>query len=851
MQSIYSVITRRFVKHSLVPILLVEVSLVLTLLLLNNYQSKTNKKALQNITKESFQEIAIQTSGALTKRFSYDKSSLTQIQQMTAILFEHIDDFTISPNQWHNQDKFFQLNMKEKDAKGFYPLPASRNTSVYTTNLKQLEKDDYKILTTLSLLLPSIKATVETQNDLISSAWINIGKHYSMVYPPIEPAKELSPTLDVTKHPFYYLADPKHNPEKKAIFTPLYQEEWAIDKGEFGAYLIPIYKQNKFLGVIGLTLTGKAVADVIRSMDLPFNAYAILTDNDGRPIVSSSPKACYQDFGQHSFYELFQHPEYKERSLTAIDISQKTVNNTIIFTHPIPDIGLRLIIRAEKEEVFATINKISQRTLLVGSILIIAIILFYMLFFILSVRSMQRLANTIATPLRAIVNFSSKLGRNEGVVLESSSIDELEDLNINLNQTHEKLLQMVIKDEATGLYNRRKLLEDLQNTKAVSLMLIQLHNYKTLHNLYGQEAADAVVSGVVKEIKKSEQVQAYRIGDDDIALLNFSDDFAIFTKIFDTLSSLHISFRSIDIHPFLFAGIANENSASLPLFEQASIALLYAQRNISSYPVYYSDAHSIKKEFETNLVWSNRLNKAFQEDQLVPYFQPIYNLRTKKIEKFESLVRMIDGDEVIAPFHFLQAAADMGKTHEITKVMIKKVFAVAAKFPEISFNINISFKDFKEIDLLGFVQEQCDRHDVRAEQITFELLETDAPGEFDYIIKAITQLKKDGFSIAIDDFGTGHSNFAHLMSMQVDYIKIDGQFIKNILKDPNSATITKTIAQFASLMGAKTVAEFVSDPAIIKRIHQFNIDYAQGYAISPPLPEDQISTLLYKDFTYL
>ena len=238
---------------------------------------------------------------------------------------------------------------------------------------------------------------------------------------------------------------------------------------------------------------------------------------------------------------------------------------------------------------------------------------------------------------------------------------------------------------------------------------------------------------------------------------------------------------------------------------------------------------------------------------MIPYFQPIYNLETRRIEKFESLVRMIEEDTIIAPFHFLQAAADMGKIHEVTRLMIRSVVTVAAKYPDIGFTLNISFHQvepaevvviFDEINLPDYLGECCQVLGVSPEQITLELLETEALDESKRIIQAITQLKQAGFSIAIDDFGTGHSNFAHLLRMQVDYIKIDGNFIKHIAKDPHSATITKTIAQFAGLVGAKTVAEFVADEQILKRVRQFGIDYAQGYVISPPLPESKLETLL-------
>ena len=847
MRSIYSVITRRFFKQSLIPILLVEVSLIITLFLLNNYQSKTNKEALQSMTRESFKEIATQTSEVITQRFAYDKSSLVQIKQTAEIFLEHLNEFPVDPNEWHYVSGFYQYNTRARGAEGFSPLPASETTTVYTKNLEQLKDEDYKTLTAMTLLVPSIEATVETQNDLISAAWINIGKHYALAYPPITPEKELSSTLDVTTFPFYYLADPEHNPGREAVFIPLYFEEWGIRAGELGAYLIPVYKNDRFLGVIGLTLTGKAVADVIQAMELPFHANALLLDADERLIASSNPDTSYDAFGVRSFYEQYQHPEYGENSLKSIDMANGALQNAIVFKQPIPDTGMRLIIYADRDDIFETVNYISSRTVTVGIAFVSAIALFYFIFFWFSVKAMKRLAQTIASPLRSIVDFSYKLGRDEGVALEPSTINELEELNINLNRTHNKLLQMVIKDETTGLYNRRKLFEDLKEcTTAGSLMLFQLSNYKTLHNLYGKEAADALVLGVVEELNSAGDLFVYRIGDDDFAVLHFRDDPQPLKTLFNAITAKHITFHSIDIHPFIFAGIANEPQAAIPLFEQAGMALLHAQRSIASQPVHYRNAHTIKEAFEANLSWSSRLNHALREDRLIPYFQPIYNLHSDRIEKFESLVRLVENGNVISPGHFLPSAASMGKLHDITRLMLQKVFAVARQHPEMGFSVNVSVKDLDDPHFLSYVRHLCHRHSVQPHRITFELLETDAIENSEHTVDVITELKQAGFSIAIDDFGTGHSNFAQLMMMRVDYIKIDGQFIKHITKDPNSATITKTITKFAKLVGAKTVAEFVSDQAVLKRVCQFEIDYAQGYAISEPVPADKIAALLQK-----
>jgi len=839
MQPLHTILTRRFFLQSLIPILMIEASLIATLFVLNHYQASTNKEALETIAAQSYEEIVAQTSDLITQRFECDRASLAQIAQMTATIFEHNGEFPVDPNAWNYIDGFYQLNMRGKNREGFYLLPPSQSTSVYTTNLSTLDYTDYNVVTALSLLLPSIEATVRTQNNLLASAWVNIDKRYALTYPPVRPQKRLRPDLDVTQTPFYYLVDPAHNPEKQSVFVPLHLESWALEAGELGAFLQPLYANERFIGVIGLTLTAEAVATAVRHMELPFDAYAMLLDPEDHLIVASDPDSVYARFGIHSFYEM--HRKSGSRQNVGMQLERGGIDpeRTLLYERPIPGTDFRLLIATERDAIFETVNRVSSRSVAVGIAFIVGITLFYVLFFWQSMRSMRRLAQTIASPLRSIVAFSSTLGRREDSVLEESRIDEFQELNSNLNRTHEKLLEMVIRDPGTGLYNRNKMLEDLQSSGSI-LMRLQLRNYHPLQNLYGQDAADAVVKATVLELKTLQMPGLYRIAEDEFCLRLDTENPSLFFTAYDTLSRLCVRYSDIEIHPFFFAGIA----LKAPLFDEAGIALLEAQRLNAPYPVTSAVTGHTKESFLSNIAWSSRLNHALAQSRLVPYFQPIYNLQTGRIDKFESLVRMIEADEVIAPFHFLKAAADMGKTHEITRMMIDKVCAVAAAFPDTGFTVNISFRDFTQFDLPAYLLEQCHRYGVAPTQITLELLETEALDDSVRIVQAVTRLKQSGFSIAIDDFGTGHSNFAHLMSMKVDFIKIDGSFIKEIAKDPSSATITRTISQFAALMGARTVAEFVADEQILKRVRQFGIHYAQGYAISPPLPPEKLPALL-------
>jgi EAL domain-containing protein (putative c-di-GMP-specific phosphodiesterase class I) len=268
-----------------------------------------------------------------------------------------------------------------------------------------------------------------------------------------------------------------------------------------------------------------------------------------------------------------------------------------------------------------------------------------------------------------------------------------------------------------------------------------------------------------------------------------------FTDLLQRLNALHVTYNAVDLHPFIYAGISLIKNDGSEL-EKAALALQNALHNKISTPIYFKEEFDRSEHIHDNLMWAGRLKEAINEDRIMPYFQPIYNLKTDRIEKFEALVRIEESGKIVAPHHFLESAEKMGRIHEITLMMIEKVYTVAARYPQLTFSINLSFKDIQDVRILDFIINQCLRFKIKPQQIVFELLETEAIDDPQKSIDFFTELKRAGFALAIDDFGTGHSNFANLSTMQVDFIKIDGQFVKDIVTNPDSLAITKSISEF-------------------------------------------------------
>jgi EAL domain-containing protein (putative c-di-GMP-specific phosphodiesterase class I) len=242
----------------------------------------------------------------------------------------------------------------------------------------------------------------------------------------------------------------------------------------------------------------------------------------------------------------------------------------------------------------------------------------------------------------------------------------------------------------------------------------------------------------------------------------------------------------------------------------------------------------IVKEYEENIKWTSKLREAIEEDRIVPYFQPIVNTATGSIERYEALIRMHDNvGKPVSPYYFLEISKKAKLYGTLTKTMFAKTLKMFenSKYP-VAFNI--STEDILNESVKEFILARTEES-MRKCKIIFEIVESDGIENYEEVSNFIAEVKKYGAQIAIDDFGTGYSNFEHLIKLKVDYIKIDGSLIKNMLKDKNSMVVVETIVDFASKLEIKTVAEFVESKEIAEAVNNMGIDYSQGYYFSEPL----------------
>ena len=406
------------------------------------------------------------------------------------------------------------------------------------------------------------------------------------------------------------------------------------------------------------------------------------------------------------------------------------------------------------------------------------------------------------------------------------------------NVEKEALYKEIIRHPLTNLHNRHKLHDDVLAMENPTLVLLNIDRFSHINDLYGYEQGNYILEEVAKILSLLETAKnkIYHVGIDEFALLceNSSTEqtdeiVALIQKKFINSSFTH---DEIDFNiTFTIAIVENEKER---IFNKADLTVKEARRVSSNRVQRYHDDMKVKRDIANNVKWFKEIKFALKEGRIIPFFQPIYNNRTKKIEKYECLVRMLKDDEVISPFAFLQVAQETGLLTDITRVMLEKSAEMFSN-NDLVFSINITNHDLQDCNFPNFVKSVLSVYNIEPSRLILEILENNSLDSIENSRSNIAQLHDMGCSIALDDFGAQCQNFANILDLQLNSIKLDGYFIKN-LKDDMSYKMVDSMVYFANNVGIDLVAEFVCDKDIFDIVNKLGIKYSQGYHIAEPRP---------------
>jgi len=443
-------------------------------------------------------------------------------------------------------------------------------------------------------------------------------------------------------------------------------------------------------------------------------------------------------------------------------------------------------------------------------------------------------------PMKDFVNLIDSIRDSKDIkkrVNIEDNIEEIKYMQNVFNGMLDSIEYQFYNDPLTGLKNRRSLLEVLDEKHIGLLMILNVDRFQEINNLYGNEAGDIVLKNIAELLQKllPKDAGLYRL---------HSDEFAYYTNSgmdlleFEELTSYIIS--AIEQNKFNVEGIGEIPlrvsggiaSGSTTLLANADIALKIAKKEKKHF-LTYNDSMKAFQQFEQNINWAKRLDRAIDEDKITPLYQPIAECRSGRIVKYECLMRMEDeSGDYISPVHFLELAKKNKIYHKLTKAIVRKAFT-KFRHSKLSFSINLSPEDILNKEVATQIIKELSSGEFR-DRMVIEIVESDWIGNFDEVAAFIEGIKKYGAKVSIDDFGTGYSNFEYLLKLNVDYLKIDGSMIKNITTDKGSQAVVQTIVEFARKIGVETVAEFVYSKAIFDKVKELGIDYAQGYYLGQP-----------------
>ncbi|MEH6443585.1 MAG: EAL domain-containing protein [Oceanospirillaceae bacterium] len=412
-------------------------------------------------------------------------------------------------------------------------------------------------------------------------------------------------------------------------------------------------------------------------------------------------------------------------------------------------------------------------------------------------------------------------------------------LFILFTRNQNRIIKEQATDTLTGLPNRTRLIKDIKAAKSPTLAVLDIEGFNSLNNFYGLETGDAILCNVAQRLSSMAPlpISVYRMDGDVFALLAIRAEYgetlqSTAYNIVDSFSHQDYQHQDTNIRINLTAGISGYKSAN-PLTDASSA--LYQAKNEHSQIVTYQQEHDIvTKHQKNNVMWVQKLREALSEDRVQPYFQVIVDNITGERSKAEALVRLIEPDgKVISPFFFLEAAKISRQYYQITHLMIEKSLQEIAN-SDMTVSINFTIEDTQRTETVLFLKQQLEKYDC-ADRFIIELTESEGIENYDDAIEFIRDIHSLGAKVAIDDFGTGYSNFMHLMSLNSDFLKIDGSIVKRLLDDPNAEIIVKALVNFAKDLGMKTVAEFIDSQALQDKVTELGVDYSQGYHLGKPV----------------
>lgn len=474
-------------------------------------------------------------------------------------------------------------------------------------------------------------------------------------------------------------------------------------------------------------------------------------------------------------------------------------------------------------------------------------------------------------PVRKLVHAARHIGEgNFNVDISVDTDDELGELadalhrmSTRLEYNTRQLSYQAIHDSLTGVLNRwgfERQLDQLirglpHDERSHAVLYLDLDQFRIINDTIGHAAGDEYIRSLVQYVAATLFLRDYlaRVGGDEIAILllscNQEQAYSRAESLRDAIADFRVHWNGQELRSTASIGVVPiyRGMPNLQQIFSLADAACYAAKSEGRNRIHvWRPGDQVLEKHHGELTWVNRIQKALEDDRFVLFAQPI--VETDRPHgggklRYEVLVRMLDErGEIVPPGHFLPVAERYQLASQIDRWVVRRLLRELNAHPD-----HVNQLEFCSINLSGLsltddaLQEEIAElvvsyPRIRPEVLCFEVTETAAITNLGRAVEFIHRMRTVGCRFALDDFGTGVSSFAYLKNLPVDFLKIDGVFVKDILEDPIDRVVVEAIHNIGHEMGKITVAEFVENEAIRKTLSRIGVDLCQGFGIARPGP---------------
>jgi diguanylate cyclase (GGDEF)-like protein/PAS domain S-box-containing protein len=420
-------------------------------------------------------------------------------------------------------------------------------------------------------------------------------------------------------------------------------------------------------------------------------------------------------------------------------------------------------------------------------------------------------------------------------------------------------------DALTDLVNRREFERRLEHAfvgakehdSRHALCYLDLDQFKLVNDTAGHAAGDELlkqVRGLLRGKFRGRDTLA-RLGGDEFGLLLDNCTVKRAVKIAEmvvaTLRDFRFSWKGRTFHIGVSVGVAPvtaDAESSAQILAQADVACYAAkERGRNRVRVYQKDGAEPPRQHR-EILRAATLRGALEEERFRLFCQPIVPLSEDGGApiRYELLLRLVDmGGEIVRPEAFIPAAERFGLMAAIDRWVIREGFsqyaAIFGRLPKAQIAINLSGNSLDDDTLLDYVRAQFDAFSLAPNRVCFEITETIAVRHLSRAAEFVSEITRMGGCVALDDFGSGLSSFSYLKSLPATCLKIDGSFVRDMMENPIDQAVVSAINEVGHVMGMTTIAEYAHSEAIVERLREMGVNYAQGDALGMPKPLEEVS----------